>query len=322
MDKLRSVAYFVKVAEKKSIVAAAQSLGVSASGVSKVISALETSLGFPLFHRSTRRINLTDEGALYLDQCRRILQDIEESESDIRNQRRTARGTIRVAMHPGFRNPFFAGLGAFLTKHPEMRLETKIANSTSILAEEGFDLLIRMGPLVDSSLVARSIGWLELIVVASTSYLSEFGEPKTPADLARHRIVVPDRIDNVRGHSPHLEFMRGNRRYAVTVPIRVAALDNIGLPEMVIGGAGIACLSSIAFMLPIQAGLVKRILPSWRVDAKPVHAVFPNRRAVTPKSVALVDYVSGLVAQAEKAFPHGPPRPEGTSRRGPRTADR
>lgn len=321
MDKLRSIDYFVKVAEKKSIVAAAQGLDVSASGVSKVISALETTLGFPLFHRSTRRISLTADGAIYLEHCRRILQDIEDAESDVRHQRRTARGTIRVAMHPAFRIPFFAGLGAFLKKHPQIRLETQIANSTSILFDEGFDVLFRVGPLANSSLVARSIGWLELIVAASPSYLAEFGEPKTPADLARHRLVVPARIDNVRGHSPHMEFVRNGKRYPVTVPIHVAALDNIGLPEMVIGGAGLACLSSVAFMLPVRAGLVKPILKSWRVDAKPVHAVFPNARAITPKSVAVVDYISDLVAQAERAFPHGPPRAEGTNGRGPRTAD-
>jgi len=303
MDKLRSIDYFVKVAEKKSIVAAARLLDVTPSGVSKVINSLERELGFPLFHRSTRKISLTIDGGLYLGHCRRILQEIEAAESEVRHQRRMPTGTIKVALHPAFRIPFFARIGAFLQQHRHIRLETKIANSPAILFDEGFDVLIRIGELSDSNLVARSVGWLEQIVVASPSYLADNGDPTDPIDLAHHRWVFPARIDDVQAHSPHLEFTRDGRRITVTASTCVVALDNIGLPESVVGGAGIACLSSIAFLYAFNAGLVKRILSDWSVKARPVYAVFPNARAITPKTVAIVELISELVAEAERVFP-------------------
>ena len=183
MDKLRSIDIFVKVAEKKSIVATARALDVSASGVSRVIAALECSLGFSLFHRSTRRIGLTVDGALYLEHCRRILQEFDEAESEVRHHGRTPSGMIKVAMHAAFRNPFCLGIGDFLNKHPNIRLETKFVNQPSILFDEGFDILVRIGELADSNLVARHVGWVELITAASRRISHNSANP-------RHRTIL------------------------------------------------------------------------------------------------------------------------------------
>jgi DNA-binding transcriptional LysR family regulator len=171
------------------------------------------------------------------------------------------------------------------------------------LFDEGFDVLIRVGELADSSLVARSLGWLEFVVGASPGYLAEYGEPKTPIDLTQHRWVLPMRIDNVLGSSPHWEFFKDGECCPVVVSSYVTARDSIGIPEAVISGAGIACLYSVAFMQPICAGLVKPLLTDWRTVGRPVYAVFPNARAITPKTLALVDFISELLAQAEKQFP-------------------
>jgi DNA-binding transcriptional LysR family regulator len=194
----------------------------------------------------------------------------------------------------------FAGLGAARIRK---LFEEARKNAPAIIFDEGLDVLIRVGELSDSNLVARSIGWLEQIVVASPSYLAENGEPKDPTDLAHRRWVFPARIDDVRAHSPHLEFTRDGKRVSVTASTCIVALDNIGLPESVVGGAGIACLSSIAFFFFFNAGLVKRILSDWNVNARPVYAVFPHARAITPKTVAIVDLISELVAEAERVFP-------------------
>ena len=303
MDKLRSMEYFITVAEKRSIAAAANLLEVSPSAVSRVIAAFESGLGFTLFHRTTRRLSLTVDGAIYLERCRQILQDLEEAETEGRQKRRTPTGTVKVGMHPAFRNAFFGEIASFFKKNPELRVETKIGNSPSILFDEGFDVLIRAGDLVDSSLVARPIGWLEMVVAASPRYLAQYGEPKTPADLEHHRWALPARIDNVLGSSPHWEFFRKGERCVVTVTSYVTVRDGIGLPETVVGGGGIACLYSIAFLRPICEGLVNPILTDWRVPGRPVYAVFPTARAITPKTLAVVEYVSGLVSEAAKKFP-------------------
>jgi DNA-binding transcriptional LysR family regulator len=303
MDKFRSMEYFMTVAEKRSIAAAANLLEVSPSAVSRVVAALEDKLGFSLFHRTTRRLSLTIEGAAYLERCRQIFKDLEEAETEGRQKGRTTSGTVKVGMHPAFRNAFFGEIARFFGKNPELRVETKIANSPFILFDEGFDLLIRAGDLVDSSLVARPIGWLEMVVAASPRYLEQHGEPKTPADLEHHRWVLPARIDNVLGSSPHWEFFKGDERSAVTVTSYVTARDSIGLPETVVGGGGIACLYSIALLKPICEGQVRPILTEWRVPGRPVYAVFPNARAITPKTLAVVEYVSGLVSEATAKFP-------------------
>src|SRR3954452_20315913 len=126
MDKFRSIEYFLRVAEAKSVAAAANKLEVTPSAVSKVIAALEGSIGFSLFNRSTRHLSLTHGGEIYLERCRHILQQVAESESAGRRLRTSPAGTVKVGLHPAFRNPFFGELGRLLSAYPDIRLETKI----------------------------------------------------------------------------------------------------------------------------------------------------------------------------------------------------
>jgi DNA-binding transcriptional LysR family regulator len=207
-------------------------------------------------------------------------------------------------MHPAFRNPFFGEIAGLFDKHPTLRIETKISNSPTILFDEGFDVLIRAGELEDSGLVARPIGGLELVVGASPRYLTRHGVPKTPADLQSHRWVLPRRVDNVLGWSPHFEFFKDGQKCAITVPSWITVRDGIGIPESVIGGVGISCVYSVAFMRPIRQGLIKPLLTDWRVPGRPVYAVFPNARAITPRTRVVVEFFAGLIAEAAKKYPH------------------
>jgi DNA-binding transcriptional LysR family regulator len=303
MDKLRSIDYFMKVAEARSIAAAANVLDVSPSAVSRVIAGFEAKLGFSLFHRTTRRLSLTADGELFLDRCRQILQELEDAEREGRQQRATPSGIVKVGMHPAFRNPFFGEIAGFFEQFPGIRVETKISNSPTILFDEGFDLLIRAGELSDSGLVARNIGWLELVVGASPSYLAKHGEPKAPIDLECHRWILPRRIDSVLGWSTHFDFYKNGEKRVITASSWVTVRDGIGIPECVIGGAGISCLYSVAFVRPIAQGLVKPLVADWTIQGRPVYAVFPNARGINPKTRALVEFFAGLVADAAKQFP-------------------
>jgi LysR family transcriptional regulator, regulator for bpeEF and oprC len=298
MDKLRSIQYFMKVAEVRSLAAAAHFLEVSPSSVSKVIADLESSIGFALFHRSTRRLSLTGSGEAYLENCRHIVQQLDDAETQGRQQGGVITGTVKVGMHPAFRNPFFAEIADVLTKHPHLRVETKVSNSPTILFEEGFDMLIRAGDLPDSSLVARPIGKLDMVVAASPKYLKQYGEPKSPADLERHRWVLPTRIDNYLGSSSHFDFFKDGECCSVTVSSFITTRDSIGLPESVVGGAGIACLYSVSLMRPISEGLAKPLICDWMTPGRPVFAVFPNARAMTPKTKVLVEFFAALIARA------------------------
>lgn len=299
MDKLHCMQCFVRVAEARGFAGAAHVLGVSPSSISKIIAAFESTLGFALFNRSTRHFSLTESGAAYLEECRRIFEHIERAESQGRHQRELPSGIIKVAMHPAFRFSFFSEVERFITNYGDVKLETKMTNSTSVLFDEGFDVLIRVGELPDSTLVARRIGWLELIVGAAPAYLAKYGVPKTPTDLEQHRWAVHARVDD--GSSPHYEFIKGKRRCAITVHPCIKVRDGMGLLEGVIGGACIACLYDIAFSRAIELGLVKPLVADWKTRGRPVYAVFPNAHGITPKAKALVDFYAELVANVTRA---------------------
>jgi len=302
MDKFRAIDYFMKVAECGSISSAAHALDVTPSAVSKVIAGFEKSLGFALFHRSTRSLSLTADGTGYLECCRQILRDLEKAETDRRQERLAPSGMVKLAMHPAFRNPFYAEIAEWMNRFPELRFETKISNSPDVLFDEGFDLMIRAGDLPDSTLVARHIGHLEFVLAASPRYLERFGEPKTPADLERHRWVLPKRIDTYLGNSPHWVFTKGRQSCPVTVQSHITMRDSIGTPEAVIGGMGIGCLYTVALMRPIELGLVKPLLNGWTTPGRPVYAVFPNKQVITPRTLSVVQYFADLLARAGRQF--------------------
>jgi LysR family transcriptional regulator, regulator for bpeEF and oprC len=298
VDKLHAMRQFMRVAEAKSFSVAARRLEVSPSAVSKIITGLEKELGFALFHRSTRYLSLTVAGVTYLAHCHEIFQAMEDAENEGKQQRETPRGTLKVGLHPAFRIAFFSEIARFLEKYRDVELETRITNSPSVLLDEGFDVLIRSGALPDSNLVARQIGWFDLVVAASPDYLRRYGTPKAPADLQRHRVALPARIDDPS--SSHWEFFKGKERCIVKVPSCVRVRDGMGLPETVIGGAGIARLYRIAFMRAINDGLVKPILTDWTGRKDPAYAVFPSARSITSKSKAIVEFVSELMARSEQ----------------------
>ncbi|HEY3178333.1 MAG TPA: LysR family transcriptional regulator [Casimicrobiaceae bacterium] len=297
MDKLRAMQYFVRVAETKSLTSAARAFEISPSAVSRVISSLEHLVGFELFHRSTRRLSLTADGEAYLERCRRIFQDLDDAESEGKRQRGTPRGTLKIGLHPAFRIAFFGEVVQLLRRYPELKLETRITNSPSILLDEGFDVLIRVGELPDSNLVARPLGWLSVVVAAAPAYLEKHGEPKTPRDLERHRVILPARLDD--GSSARWDFQKNDTQCTVGVQGFVMVRDGMGLPELAVSGAGIAHLCKIALAHAIADGRLKPILTDWSCPRHPVYAVFPTARSITPKTVALMEFVSDLIARVE-----------------------
>src|SRR5579864_6722198 len=175
MDKLRGISYFCRAVELKSFAAAARSLESDPSRVSKVIAALESDLGLRLFNRSTRHLSLSQEGTAYYERCRQLLLDLEEAESTARDGVARPTGALRVGFHPAFRHLIFREIGTFLDANSSLRIETTIANSPAVLLGEGLDLVVRIGRLEDSSLVARLLGWARFVVCASPGYLQRFG---------------------------------------------------------------------------------------------------------------------------------------------------
>ena len=296
MDKLRAMKFFCRVTEARSFSAAAVSLDVVPSALSKAIAALEHELGFALLNRSTRGLSLTEDGATYYERCRQIILDIDEAESTGRGGVARARGTLRVGMHPSLRFEMLTRLGAFLDSEPDLKIETVITNSPAAVVDEGLDIVLHVGQLADSSLLARQIGWTRSLVCASPAYLAAAGEPRHPEQLARHPAVIYARHDE--DANTRWTFTRNDERCEVEVLVRAVVRDGIGVIDAVLGGCGIARPFELAARNGLKTGQLREVLPDWAGERHSVHAVFPSKAGLRSAKVQhYVAYLENLLQQ-------------------------
>jgi DNA-binding transcriptional LysR family regulator len=261
------------------------------SALSKVIAALERDLRFALFHRSTRRLSLTDAGGAYYESCRLLLQGLEEAESLAQAGPATVRGTLRIGIHPAFRISVIAGMREFLNAHPELTVEMTTTNApTAVL--DGLNLVLRIGEPAVSGLRAQRIGWTEHSVCASPAYIRLRGEPRTPHELTQHSAVIYGRPDE--DPSAEWEFIRRDERVRVTLPVRLVVRDGNGLVEAAIEGCGVARPWKIAINTHIAAGKLMLLLPDWSSTPEPIFVVLPSSRDIPTKVRAFVDFAKEL----------------------------
>src|SRR6202166_1841936 len=190
MDRIDAMQAFVAVADLRGFAPAARKLGQSPSNVTRLIAALEHRLGARLLQRTTRQVALTDVGTRYLERVRRILSDVEEAEGAAEGERTLPSGRLVVSAPVGFgRLHVSPVMSAYLKRYPEVSAELLLSDQIINLVEDGVDLAVRIGPLADSTLVARHVGEMRRIVVASPAYLKARGEPKTPTAVAAHDTI-------------------------------------------------------------------------------------------------------------------------------------
>src|SRR5260221_4622778 len=190
MDRIDAMQAFVAVADLQGFAPAARKLGMSPSGVTRLIAALEDRIGVRLLQRTTRQVALTDVGARYLERVRRILADVEEAEGSAQAERTRPSGRLVVSAPIGFgRRHVSPVMSAYLTRYPEVSADLRLSDRMINLVEDGVDLAVRIGHLPDSTLVARHVGEMRRIVVASKDYLKRRGEPKTPEAIAGHDTI-------------------------------------------------------------------------------------------------------------------------------------
>jgi LysR family transcriptional regulator for bpeEF and oprC len=295
MDKLRAIKYFCRAVETSNFTSAARLLGVPQSVLSKTIAALEADLQFTLFNRSTRRIALTEAGAAYYDACRQIILDMEAAEAHARDGSVQATGTLRIGLHPVFQISLCNKIGEFLSVNPGVSAELTHTNSPTALLEEGLDVVLRVGPVKDSSFVARELGWVELLVCASPGYLRQHGRPEHPRDLARHHAIIPGRHDE--DSFIRWTFLNGEDREVIKVPVRLVLHEGVGLGVSAAGGVGIVRMYDVAVRPFIENGSLEPILPEWTSGREPVYAVIPSRRNVPAKVRAFIEFARSLLVE-------------------------
>jgi DNA-binding transcriptional LysR family regulator len=286
-DRLQELTVFVRAAESGSFSRAARELGLSQPSVSRIIGELEARLGVKLLLRTTRRITVTDAGALFLGRAREILAEIEDAEDAARGLD-SLRGTIRIAMPIVYgTRQIIPRLPKFLGLHPLLRVEMSVADQRQDLVAEGADVAIRLGELDDSAFGARKLETLPRFLVASPSYLAARGTPKTPADLASHDCIFGPGLFGRASWS----FSRNGTETSVDVRGRIHTDSGPGVFASALAGLGIAMTSPVMAGPEIKAGALVPLLKSYKLSPIEVHAVFPGGPRPSTKVRALVDHL-------------------------------
>jgi LysR family transcriptional regulator for bpeEF and oprC len=295
MDKLRAMGFFCRAVEMKSFVAAAKALDVPPSVVSRIISSLESELSCTLFNRSTRRLSLTEAGAAYYEQCRELLLQVEQVEALARDGSLRPSGTLRLGYHPALRSPLVRKMEEFLASNPAISVELAATNSPAALLDDGLDLVLRIGPIDDTSFVARRIGFTTLLTCAAPAYLARFGTPTHPRDLCEHRAIIPARRDE--NLFTQWSFAKGNRAETVKVPVVLVLRDGVGLADLAAERAGIAQIYDTTACHYIADGRLHRVLETWSSGRQPVYAVLPSQRNTPAKVRAFLEFARSLMAR-------------------------
>jgi DNA-binding transcriptional LysR family regulator len=288
MDRLADMETFVRVIEAGSFSAAAQQMRLGQPAVSKAISRLEQRLGVRLVLRSTRGLAPTEAGQSYYDEARIVLQKAEQAELAASTAGKSLSGRLRISAPVTFaRLHIVPKLEALLKAHPALDIEVVLSDREVDVIEEGIDVALRLGSLVDSALIARKLGSRRRVVLAAPRYFEEFGKPRKPQDLCRHAAVIY--AERLGGSS--WTFHKGGEEVAVTLQGRVRVSAGEGVREAVLAGLGLTVSSEWMFTPELASGAVETALTEWQLPDMDLWAVFPAGRLASSKARAFVAFV-------------------------------
>jgi DNA-binding transcriptional LysR family regulator len=285
MDRIDAMQAFVTVADLRGFAPAARKLGLSPSGVTRLIAALEERLGSRLLQRTTRSVTLTDAGTRYLERARRILADVEEAEGAAEGEQTRPNGRLVVSAPVGFGRLHVSPImSAYLKRYRDVSGELRLSDRMVNLVEDGVDLAVRIGHLPDSSLVARLVGEMPRIVVASSAYLNARGEPKTPEAIFSH--------DTIQfGVTPEWRFAKDGRELRVTTTPRFITNSADAAIQYAEQGGGLADVMAYQAADAIKGGRLKIVLAKFQRPALPIHIVYPTSRLLSAKVRTFIDLV-------------------------------
>lgn len=295
MDVMQSMAVFRRVVEAENFSAVARETNMSQSTVSKHIAALEERLGTKLLNRSTRSLKLTEAGKEYYHHCIRILNDFQEAEASIGKGKIIPTGTLRISTSAAFgRTYILPCLNEFLRTYPEIDIDLLFNDDYIDLVKEGIDLAIRIGPLADSTLIARKIGSSPRVVVASPEYLVKHGRPKKPAELIKHHCL----IYNLQ-KTPDLWYFNSTQvgDESVHVNGRFKASNPEAICDATLEGLGISILCEWFVRQHIKDGRLKVILADYKPTTYDIHAVYPERKFVPQKVKQMIEFLAEKVKE-------------------------
>jgi len=300
MGRLEDLQAFARVVDARGFSAAARLLGTTKSAVSKQVVRLEDQLGTRLLHRTTRSVSPTAEGRAVYDRALRLLEESLALETELAGRRDEPRGVLRLSVSTAFGNLQFTALMAeFCARHPQIDVVLGLNDRYVDLAEEGFDVVLRLTHKPSDGLVARRLAAIRFVLCAAPVYLQSHGEPQTVADIAGHRCLrfgylqSPDRW-RFR-HADHGEA-EVETRGAMRFESGLTANSSESLRVAALAGLGLAVLPTYAVGADLHAGRLRVVLPDWRpvgglADADTLYAVYLPSRHPAPKVRALIDFM-------------------------------
>jgi DNA-binding transcriptional LysR family regulator len=284
-DRLLALRTFVRAAHSGSFSRAARELGLSQPSVSRILAGLEKEVGATLLVRTTRAVTLTEVGADYLSRTEPLLAALEEADHAARGTGEL-RGALRIALSSSFGvREVIPRLPAFLERHPALRIDLDINDGRQDLIADGVDVALRIGPMPDSSALARKLAEAARLLLASPSYLQRFDRPQAPSDLARHAVIIGP------GPSGAWEFAKDGRRVSVRVEGRLRTAANEGATAAAVAGLGVIRTSFWGCRAELERGALVRVLEDWLMDPVELHAIYPVGGAPSPAARAFTQYL-------------------------------
>lgn len=313
MDRLHEIEVFIAVADAGSFVKAGARLRLSPPAVTRAISALEDRLGARVFNRTTRSVTITDVGQRFLESARRILADLDMAEKEAVGEAAMPQGHLTITASVTFgRSALAPVVCGFLGEYPRVTASILLLDRVVNLVEEGIEVAVRIGHLPDSNLIAKRIGAVHRILVASPDYLARRGAPASPADLRLHSMIA------FTGLMPNREwrFLNGQKPGSVSLHPRFEINDAVAAIQAAEMGHGITNALSYMVSDQIRDGTLVPVLDNFTLPPRPVHLVYPHARLVAPKIRAFIDFAAPRLKtvldqlgrrSAQDAIPASPP---------------
>lgn len=289
MDTFAEIGVFTRVVDAHSFTQAATSLGITPSGVSRIISRLERRLGVRLLQRTTRSLSLTDDGAAYYERCKRILVELEDAETALASTQREPRGRLRVDA------PIVVGeymlapaLPAFLLAHPQLGIDLSVRDHVIDPIAEGIDITLRMAELRDTELVSRTLAECRMVTVGAPKYLAKHGRPKHPRDLANHRTIG---FWSAASGAKAWHFRDGVHE------ISSQLVTNSGDAQVAAAVAGFGLVHVFEFHVrtELARGRLEVVLANHEATPRPLYALYARHRAAMPKLRVFLEWLAELL---------------------------
>jgi DNA-binding transcriptional LysR family regulator len=296
LDKIQAMRVFIRVKETESFTRAAESMGLPKATVSLAIQQLENEIGVRLFHRTTRRVQLSRDGQIYFERCKDLLADLEGLEQMFRSSKERLTGRIRFDMPTGFaRHLVMRAIPEFSARHPDLELEISSTDRYVDMVREGFDCVLRVGDLAPSGMIARRVGLMRLVNCASPAYLAKRGCPQTVTELEGHLLV--NYSQHFSGRAATFDYLQDGQEQSLVLQASVTVNNADIYQQACLAGLGIIQAPWVGVREAVESGRLQVILPELTLQALPITILYPHRRNLPARMIVFMDWLEERVKE-------------------------